>query len=117
MHGVRAVEDPSLVARLADEGICLDVCPSSNVALGVVPRLEDHPLPQLLDAGVPCSLNADDPLLFGPGILAEYRLCRDQLGLDDDRLAAVAAASIAASGAPDDLKKSARVAVEAWRCS
>lgn len=117
MHGVRAVEDPSLVARLADEGICLDVCPSSNVALGVVPRLEDHPLPRLLEAGVPCSLNADDPLLFGPGILAEYQLCRDRLGLDDEHLAGIAAASIAASGAPDNLKKSAQAAVEAWRCS
>jgi adenosine deaminase len=117
MHGVRAIEDPRLVARLADEGICLDVCPSSNVALGVVARMEDHPLPQLLAAGVPCSLNADDPLLFGPGILSEYQLCRETLGLDDRALATIAAASMAASGAPEELRKSALAAIEVWRCN
>ena len=117
MHGVRAVEDPKLVARLAEDGVCLDVCPSSNVALGVVPTMGDHPLPQLLDAGVRCSLNADDPLLFGPGILAEYQLCRDTMALDDHALAGIARSSIEASGAPDDFKTSALTQVEAWRCS
>ena len=63
-HGVRAIEDPALVARLADQGVCLDVCPTSNLALSVVDRLEDHPLAALLAAGVRCSVNADDPLLF-----------------------------------------------------
>ena len=108
MHGVRAVEDPDLVARLVDEGVCLDVCPSSNVALAVVDSIEVHPLPELLAAGVSCSINADDPLLFGPGILAEYQLCRDELGFDDDTLAGVARCSIDASGAPDKLKATAR---------
>lgn len=114
-HGVRSVEDPDLVRRLADEGVCLDVCPTSNVMLSVVPSLASHPLPALLDAGVRCSVNADDPLLFGPGLLAEYETCRDVLGLDDDRLAAVARHSIEASGAPADVKSRALAGVETWR--
>ena len=113
-HGVRAIEDPDLVARLADERICLDVCPTSNLSLGVVDRLADHPLPELLDAGVPCSVNADDPLLFGPGLLEEYELCRDELGLDDDALAAVATASIEASGAPADVRARALDGIATW---
>jgi adenosine deaminase len=117
MHGVRAVEDPALVARLADEGICLDVCPTSNELLGVVPSIEAHPLPALLDAGVRCSINADDPLLFGPGILEEYQLCRDRLGLDDARLAAVARWSLEASGAPRPLVAGSVAAGDAWLAS
>jgi adenosine deaminase len=113
-HGVRAVEDPALVTRLADEGVCLDVCPTSNLSLGVVARLSEHPLPQLLDAGVPCSINADDPLLFGPGLLEEYELCRAELGLDDAALAGAAAASIAHSAAPPDLKATALATIERW---
>lgn len=114
MHGIRALEDPALVARIADTGVCLDVCPSSNVALSVVPRLEDHPLPQLLDAGVMCSLNADDPLLFGPGIWEEYEICRERLGLGDDLLAQIAIWSMEASAAPMDVIDRQLAAIEAW---
>jgi adenosine deaminase len=114
MHGVRAVEDPRLVARLADEGICLDVCPTSNELLGVVSSIEAHPLPALIDAGVHCSINADDPLLFGPGILEEYQLCRDRLGLDDARLASVARWSLEDSGAPRHLVAVAVADIAAW---
>ncbi len=113
-HGVRAVEDPDLLTRLADEGICLDVCPTSNVALSVVPGLHAHPLPQLLEARVPCSINADDPLLFGMGLLDEYVVCRQALGLDDAVLASCARASIEHSGAPADSKGRALQAIDAW---
>jgi adenosine deaminase len=113
-HGVRAIEDPALVERLAASSVCLDVCPTSNLLLSVVPSLAEHPLPQLLAAGVTCSLNADDPLLFGPGLLEEYELARTELGLDDDALATIARASIEASGAPDVVKASARPAIEGW---
>jgi len=116
-HGIRVVEDPELLARLADADVCLDVCPTSNVMLGVVPTVAEHPLPTLLDAGVTCSLNADDPLLFGPGLLEEYELVRAELGLDDDRLAAIARSSILASGADDALKADATRAVDAWLAS
>ncbi len=113
-HGVRAVEDPELVARLAAEEVCLDVCPTSNLMLGVIGSMAEHPLPGLLAAGVRCSINADDPLLFGPGLLEEYEICRAGLGLDDDALASVARHSIAASGAPEDLKRRATAAVAEW---
>ena len=116
-HGVRSIEDPLLVERLAEAGTCLDVCPTSNLLLGIYPSLDAHPLPALLAAGVRCSINADDPLLFGPGLLEEYELCRDQLGLDDRALAGIARASIDASGAPSALKACAGDAVDAWLAS
>ncbi|MDP9075551.1 MAG: adenosine deaminase [Actinomycetota bacterium] len=113
-HGVRAIEDPLLVERLASAGVCLDVCVSSNLLLSVFPSLEAHPLPALLDAGVRCSLNADDPLLFGPNLLEEYELCRSQLGFSDDRLAFIARCSIQASGAPQELKDRALAGIDQW---
>jgi adenosine deaminase len=116
-HGVRAVEDPALVAELADSGICLDVCPTSNLLLSVFPSVAEHPLPDLLAAGVRCSLNADDPLLFGPNLLEEYELARAEMGLDDEALAFIARCSIDASGAPDAIKVSARAGIDAWLAS
>ena len=114
LHGVRAIEDPALVADLAASGTCLDVCPSSNVVLHVVPDLEHHPLPALLAAGVTCSINADDPLQFGPGLLEEYELARQRLGLTDEALAGCARASITASGAPEEVRARALAGIEAW---
>ena len=113
-HGVRAVEVDGLVERLAAESVCLDVCPTSNVVLSVVASIEEHPLGALLDAGVPCSVNADDPLLFGPNILEEYELCRSTLGFDDARMAAIARASILHGGAPGQVKEKALAGVDAW---
>jgi len=113
-HGVRSIEDADLVTRLADEQVCCDVCPSSNISLGIYPSLDQHPLGALLDAGVPCSVNADDPLLFGPHLLEEYQLCRDQFGFDDARLAHIARCSIAHSGAPEVVKARARSGIDAW---
>jgi adenosine deaminase len=113
-HGVRAIEDPGLVTRIAEEGICLDVCPTSNVLLSVVPSLETHPLAALLEAGVRCSINGDDPLLFGPGLLEEYELCRDSLGLTDPQLASIALASVECSGAPGAVVKAAQADIESW---
>jgi aminodeoxyfutalosine deaminase len=71
-HGIRAVEDPDLLAELAQRRIVLDVCPVSNVRTGAVPSLADHPLPQLLDAGVLCSINTDDPAMFDTDLTREY---------------------------------------------
>ena len=89
-HGVRAVEDRELVRRLADSGVCLDVCPSSNVMLSVVPAIEAHPCPTCLRAGVRCSLNADDPLLFGPNLLDEYKVARAGSASTTSRSAGIA---------------------------
>jgi adenosine deaminase len=113
-HGVRSIEDPELVKRLADSDIVLDVCPTSNLLLSVYPSLDVHPLPQLLEAGIQCSLNGDDPLLFGPVLLHEYELARTEMGLDDDALASVARASISGSGAPDELKATALRSIDDW---
>jgi adenosine deaminase len=113
-HGVRALEDPELLARLAAEDVVLDVCPTSNALLGVVGSLPDHPLPRLLAAGVRCTLNADDPLLFGPGLLDEYENARTTLGLDDATLAALARTSVEASGAPRDLVQRALEDIDTW---
>jgi adenosine deaminase len=113
-HGVRAAEDPALLERLANEEITLDVCPRSNLLLGVYPSLAVLPLRTLLGAGVPVSLNADNPLIVGAGVLAEYELGRDVFGLDDPTLAQIARCSIRASGAPEWLKSSALARLDRW---
>jgi len=114
LHGVRVIEDAALTAEVARLGVCLDVCPSSNVVLHVVPDLEHHPLPALLAAGVTCSINADDPVQFGPNVLEEYELSRERLGLTDEQLAGCARASLSASGAPDDVKARGIAGIDAW---
>jgi adenosine deaminase len=79
-----------------------------------VPSLEEHPLPALVEAGVTVSLNADDPVIFGCGLLGEYELARTVFGFDDATLAKIAADSIRASGAPSALKSNAIARVDAW---
>lgn len=81
-HGVRAIEDPALVSELADRGIVLDVCPTSNVFTSAVASMADHPLPRLLAAGVQCSLNTDDPAYFGTDLGREHAVAAS-MGLDE----------------------------------
>ncbi len=71
-HGIRAVEDPGLVAELAGRGTVLDVCPLSNLRTGVVRSLAEHPLPQLVAAGVRCSISTDDPAMFDTDLTRDY---------------------------------------------
>lgn len=73
-HGIRAIDDPDLVAELAERGIVLDVCPSSNLATGAVASRDEHPLPRLAAAGVACSISTDDPAMFGTDLGSEYEL-------------------------------------------
>lgn len=113
-HGVRAIEDPDLVRRLAGEGVVCDVCPTSNVVLGLFPSIAEHGVGALLDAGVPVTLNTDDPLLFGASLLDEYRSVQVAFDLDDGVMAAIARTSIEASGAGDDRKRAALAAIEQW---
>ncbi len=113
-HGIRAIEDPALVDELLDHATCLDVCPTSNLLLSVVPSMAVHPLPALLRAGVRCSINADDPLLFGPTCLEEYELCRRELGLSDEDLAACARSSVLAGAAPELVRTAALAGIDAW---
>ncbi|MFT4307603.1 MAG: adenosine deaminase [Microbacterium sp.] len=104
-HGVRAVEDPALVRRLAEEGISLGVCPRSNVTLGIVPSWREHPLPRLLAAGVPITLNTDDPAPLGTTLEADWAVAAEQFRLTRDDLAGFARRSIQASFADDDTKR------------
>jgi aminodeoxyfutalosine deaminase len=104
-HGIAAADDPALLERLRDERITLEICPSSNVATGVVPSLAEHPLPRLLDAGVPVVLGSDDPPMFNTTLLDEYRRVRVHFGLTAHQLRGLARASIEASFAPAALKQ------------
>src|SRR5271154_5072163 len=85
-HGVRAVEDPSLLFELEARGIVLDCCPTSNVVLGVYPSYESHPLPELRDAGVRVTLGSDDPPYFGATIEGEYEVCAERMGFSPEDL-------------------------------
>jgi adenosine deaminase len=113
-HGVRSVEDPAVLERIVDSGVALEVCPVSNVALGVYSDLTSVPLPQLLDAGATVALGADDPLLFGSRLEGQYATMRAAHDLTDHQLAELARMSFRASCAPDDVRKSALADVDAW---
>jgi adenosine deaminase len=113
-HGIRAVEDPGTVELLCERQVSLDVSLTSNHLLGIVPDLSRHPLPALLEAGVACTLGADDPLLFGTGLLGEYETARAALGLTDGQLAALARTSILTSDAPPDLVADAVRRLDRW---
>lgn len=112
-HGIRALEDDGLVRRLAEDRIPLTVCPLSNVALGVVERLEDHPLPRMLEAGLMVTVNSDDPAYFGGYVGDNYAAVRDRLGLDDATLVGLARNSIEASLLPGERRRELREAVDA----
>jgi adenosine deaminase len=94
-HGVRAVEEPALVAELARAGIPLEVCPTSNVRLGVFPSLAEHTFDRLYRAGVRLSVNSDDPPFFDTTLSAEYQALHDTFGYDADDLAALSLAALA----------------------
>lgn len=103
-HGVRCLEDPILVERLRENGVVLEVCPTSNVALGVVPSLADHPLPRLLANGLRVTLNSDDPPMFNTTLTDELFRCATEFGLDERDLASMQTTAIQASFAPAEVK-------------
>jgi adenosine deaminase len=113
-HGIRAAEDPAVVKRLAAEGITCEVCPSSNVALGVAPGPAQVPLRPLVEAGVPVALGADDPLLFGPRLAAQYEIARHAHGFSDAELADLARTSVLSSVAPDPLRARLLAGIDDW---
>ncbi|MEV6987392.1 adenosine deaminase [Sphaerisporangium sp. NPDC051017] len=113
-HGIRSAESPRLMERLADRQIACEVCPTSNVGLGVAQRAGDVPVRRLFEAGVPIALGADDPLLFGARLLPQYELARTVYGFGDAEIAELARQSIRSSAAPDSSKKELLAAVDAW---
>ncbi|WP_367130805.1 adenosine deaminase [Saccharothrix sp. HUAS TT1] len=112
-HGVNAVRDPELLRRLAAEQVTLEVCPTSNLRTGAVRAIADHPLPRLLDAGVPVTLATDDPGMFHTDLDREYLLCHEAFGLDESALAELARTGVRASFAPDELKRSLLAGIDA----
>ena len=113
-HGVRSAEDPALLAQVVESGITLEVCPVSNVALGVYSDLTSVPLPELLSAGATIALGADDPLLFGSRLEGAYATMRAAHDLADEQLAELARMSIRASCAPSDVVKQVLADIDAW---
>ncbi|HEY7618311.1 MAG TPA: adenosine deaminase [Solirubrobacteraceae bacterium] len=103
-HGVRAIEDPGLVRELAAREITLEVCPTSNVVLGVFPSFDEHPFPALREAGIPLTLGSDDPPYFGASVGGEYEIARRHFGLGDDELIGVTRTAIKASFAETALR-------------
>ncbi len=103
-HGVRSLEDVDLVARLRRDQTPLTVCPLSNVALHVVDRLEDHPLPAMIEAGLLVSVHSDDPAYFGGYVGDNYQALSAGLGFGESALASLARNSILSSFADEQRK-------------
>jgi adenosine deaminase/aminodeoxyfutalosine deaminase len=89
-HGISAIEDEALMRHLRERGIPLEICITSNLVTGVVKRVDDHPVRRLFDAGVPITLNTDDPAMFGCTLVSEYELAKTKFGFSKADLEAVA---------------------------
>jgi aminodeoxyfutalosine deaminase len=103
-HGTSSAADPALLSHLAEHGIPLEVCPSSNVATRAVASLAEHPLPTFVEAGVTVTINSDDPPMFSTSLNREYEIAADLLDLDEAGVADLARAAVTASYAPDEVK-------------
>ena len=102
---MRAIEDPGLVAEIAERGIVLECCPTSNVALGVFESFEVHPLPALREAGVRVTLASDDPPYFGATVGGEYAVASERFGMSDDDLRALTRTAVEASFAEPPIRE------------
>ncbi len=116
-HGVRSAEDPAVLQDVIDRDITLEVCPASNVALGVYPDAASVPLRALIDAGARVALGADDPLLFGSRLSQQYESARTDHGFDDAGLADLARGSINGSRAPRHTKETLLAGIDTWLAS
>jgi adenosine deaminase/aminodeoxyfutalosine deaminase len=96
-HGIAAAQDERLMARLREDNITLEICPTSNVCTRSVPSLAEHPLPALVAAGVPVTINSDDPPMFSTTLNHEYEVAARLLGLDESGVAELASAAVRAS--------------------
>jgi aminodeoxyfutalosine deaminase len=113
-HGTTAVEDPSLLAHLAETGIPLEVCPSSNIATRAVAAIADHPIVAFRDAGVTVTVNSDDPPMFGTSLNREYEIAADLLGLDEAGVADLARTAVRASFAEEPVKATVLAEIDAY---
>ena len=113
-HGTSAAEDPELLAHLARHGITLEVCPTSNIATRAVETLDVHPLRHFVEAGVPVTINSDDPPMFGTTLNEEYAVAAELLELDENGLAGLSRSAVAASYAPEQVKASLLAEIDAY---
>jgi len=113
-HGIRSVEDPRVLDEIVRRGVTLEVCPGSNVALGVYGAVGDVPMRQLIEAGARIALGADDPLLFGSRLCAQYDIARIAHGLSDVELAELARGSVTGSRAPESARKQMFAGIDTW---
>lgn len=113
-HGISAAQDPALMAYLAEHDIMLEISPTSNVCTRSVPSLAEHPLPTLVAAGVPVSINSDDPPMFATTLSREYQVARELLDLDDAGVADLSRAAVRHSFAPDAVKASILAEIDAY---
>jgi len=113
-HGIAAAQDPALMAYLAEHRIPLEISPTSNVRTRSVESIDEHPLATLVAAGVPVSINSDDPPMFATTLTTEYQVARRLLDLDDAGVADLARASVRQSFAPDDVKTSVLAEIDAY---
>ena len=113
-HGIRSAEDPRVLAEVVRRGVTLEVCPGSNVALGVYAGAGDVPLRQLMAAGAQIALGADDPLLFGSRLSAQYEAARAVHGLCDAELAELARGSVRGSRAPAPARSQMLADIDRW---
>jgi len=113
-HGIRVLEDPELVGEARHRGIALEVCPTSNVATGVVYSLAQHPLPDLLAAGLTVTLGSDHPAVFSSPIAGEYEIARRVFGMDDAALAEMARTGVRSSFLDDGSKNSIEAEIDEW---
>ncbi len=111
-HGTSAVQDPALLAHLAEHQVPLEVCPSSNIATRAVASLDEHPLREMREAGVLVTINSDDPPMFGTTLNREYEIAADLLDLDEAGVAELARAAVDASYAPDEVKTRIRAEID-----
>ena len=113
-HGIAAAGDPELMRRLVDEGISLEVCPTSNVRTRSVPSLAAHPLPTLVAAGVSVSINSDDPPMFSTTLNNEFAIAAGLLGLDRRGVADLARAAVGHSFADDSRRAAITTEIDAY---
>ena len=104
-HGTSAAQDPDLLVHLAERGIPLEVCPSSNLATRAVARLEEHPIRAFRDAGVTVTVNSDDPPMFNTTLNREYEVAAELLDLDRAGVADLARTAVRASFAESDVQQ------------
>jgi aminodeoxyfutalosine deaminase len=113
-HGTSSAQDPALLRHLADTGVPLEVCPSSNIATRAVATLEEHPIRAFRDAGVVVTVNSDDPPMFGTTLNREYEIAAGLLGLEEAGVAELARSAVRASFAPDDVRERVLGEIDAY---